>query len=292
MHHPPLHFAKSHGLGNDFVLVEAREDISIEQWRTLAPHLCDRHRGIGADGLIVHHPSAQADARMQIINSDGSEPEMCGNGLRTFVHYLHQHQGFKARQRIETGAGILSGEVVKTTARTAQIKVQMGAPRLGASQIPALGFEDSPILNQPLILETALNQPPHRFKVSLVSMGNPHCIVPVNKIPEDWHRLGKALMEHPQFPEQANIEFVVFHNRQRAEVKVWERGVGPTQACGTGACAVAVAGQLLNELDTETTIQLPGGDLFISWEGLNAPVYMTGPSEEVYSGIYALEGVL
>ena len=123
-------------------------------------------------------------------------------------------------------------------------------------------------------------------------MSNPHCVVPVDTIPEDWHAWGNALMKHPRFPRQANVEFVVFRHDTLAEVKVWERGVGPTEACGTGACAVAVAGQLLGALHTECVVRLPGGDLGLRWAGVNEPVYMTGPCEEVYSGIYVPEGVL
>lgn len=284
----PLAFVKNHGLGNDFILTAHREDITPEQWPLLARLLCERHRGIGADGLIVYHPSAQADARMQILNADGSEPEMCGNGLRTFVHYLHQHQGFGTAQRIETGAGVLTGKVLSHTAPHALIEVEMGAPRLTPEAIPVLGFSETPVLNAPLTLA----EQEKTFAVSLVSMGNPHCVIPVSDMPGDWHTWGEALMKHPQFPAQANIEFVVFHSPTEAEVKVWERGVGPTEACGTGACAVAVAGQLLQQLQSPCTIHLPGGPLHIRWEGLNHPVYMTGPSEEVYSGIYPLEGAL
>lgn len=284
----PLAFVKSHGLGNDFILTGHRPDLSPEQWPEIARKLCQRHRGIGADGLIVYHATETADARMQILNADGSEPEMCGNGLRTFVHYLHQHHGFASTLRIETGAGILTGKVLSRDVSQALIEVEMGPPHLAPESIPALGFTEGPVLNTPLCVPGTSQT----FNVSLVSMGNPHCVIPVTQIPEDWHALGEALMQHPQFPAQANIEFVVFHSPTEAEVKVWERGVGPTEACGTGACAVAVVGQLLQRLSPSCTLHLPGGPLQIRWDGINHPVYMTGPSEEVYSGIYPLEGAL
>ena len=285
-----LAFVKSHGLGNDFILTQSRPGVSDEEWSLWAAKLCHRHRGIGADGLIVYHPSQQGDARMQVINADGSIPEMCGNGLRTFVHYLHRHHGFSKALSIETGAGLLQCEVLSQQGRKAEVLVEMGVPVLTAADIPATGFGASPVLNSDL--EVSQGGGKRIFKVSLVSMSNPHCVVPVDTIPEDWHAWGNALMKHPRFPRQANVEFVVFRHDTLAEVKVWERGVGPTEACGTGACAVAVAGQLLGALHTECVVRLPGGDLGLRWAGVNEPVYMTGPCEEVYSGIYVPEGVL
>jgi diaminopimelate epimerase len=286
---PQLSFVKSHGLGNDFILLRAQPGISAAYWPLLARQLCHRHRGIGADGLIVYHDSQQADARMQVINADGSIPEMCGNGLRTFAHYLHRHHGLSKTLAIETGAGVLQCQLMASEDKAAEVCVEMGVPVLNAVDIPSLGFSRSPVLA--MDLDVTRDGLTRTFQVSLVSMGNPHCIVPVSEIPDDWHFWGEALMQHPRFPRQANIEFVVFRHAALAEVKVWERGVGPTEACGTGACAVAVAGQLLGALHAECVVQLPGGDLRIRWAGLNAPVYMTGPSEEVYSGIYVPEGV-
>ena len=289
---PPqqLAFVKSHGLGNDFILTQAQSGRTVESCSLLAQRLCDRHRGIGADGLIVYHPSEQGDARMQIFNADGSIPEMCGNGLRTFAHYLYRHHGLPQCLTLETGAGLLQCQIIAERGRVADVQVEMGVPILNASEIPALGFTASPVLATALSV-TRQGQT-RTFNVSLVSMGNPHCIIPVEDFPEDWLFWGEALMQHPCFPRQANIEFVVFHHSGLAEVKVWERGVGATEACGTGACAVAVVGQLLGELDPDCVVRLPGGDLNIRWAGLNMPVYMTGFSEEVYSGIYVPEGVL
>ncbi len=287
---PQLPFVKSHGLGNDFILMKAQPEIAAKHWPVLAQKLCHRRRGIGADGLIVYHSAQHEHARMEVINADGSIPEMCGNGLRTFAHYLCRHHGLPPVLSIQTGAGALQCQIIAQEGREAEVRVEMGVPVLRPADIPALGFSDAPVLG--LDLEVSREGRTRTFKVSLVSMGNPHCIVPVDKMPEDWHFWGEALMQHPRFPRQANIEFVVFHHDTLAEVNVWERGVGPTEACGTGACAVAVAGQLLGVLRTECVVRLPGGDLSIRWAGLNAPVYMTGPSEEVYSGIYVPEGVL
>ena len=284
-------FFKYHGLGNDFVLMNSTDVPGGQKLNQLASQCCDRHRGIGADGLILYHPSQnpQARARMQIINADGSEPEMCGNGLRTFAHYLHQQHNFEERFLVETAAGVLTCELSDTTPQRTQVRVDMGVPRLAQHDIPATGFSASPVINE--TLEVTESGDTRTFEVSLVSMGNPHCIVKVEQIPEDWHRWGKALMVHPRFPKQINVEFSVFHSPQEVEVKVWERGVGPTEACGTGACAVAVAGQLMGLLEPTSQVHLPGGPLDIAWNGINQTVYMTGPSVAVYSGIYAIPQV-
>ncbi|MGV3525589.1 MAG: diaminopimelate epimerase [Candidatus Sericytochromatia bacterium] len=268
----PLAFAKYQGLGNDFILIEGSElplDISLS---VLAQRLCDRHFGIGADGLLLRWPSSLGLARMQVINADGSEPEMCGNGLRCFVRYLADEGVLRNPCLIETGAGLLSA-----TDQPGGIRIQMGKPVLEASQIPALGWQESRVLMQPL--------PQTDFVVTLVSMGNPHCVIQVPSLAElDFAYWGPRLEKHPAFPARANVEFAEVLAPDRVLVKVWERGAGPTLACGTGACAVVVAGVLNGWLQSEVTVVLPGGELHIAWPAQDGPVWMEGPAEKVFRG--------
>lgn len=277
-------FYKYQGLGNDFILVNAA-DLPASPARTLlAQELCDRHFGIGADGLLIVHPSPNADARMQIINADGSEPEMCGNGLRCFVAYLHQIQDHeKNHYQIATGAGLLDVYYLPESGR---IRVNMGTPRLEAASLPALGFSQTPVLKERLDVEG------RNFEVTLVSMGNPHCIIAVD---ENWSSAdtrfwGPRIEQHARFPQRINVEFTRFENPQRAKISVWERGAGETLACGTGACATLVAGVLLGHLNREAELHLPGGPLQIRWDETSNQLWMEGPAHRVFSGRYEREG--
>lgn len=275
----PLAFAKYQGLGNDFILLEGGKlpsDISLPD---LARRLCDRHFGIGADGLLVHWPSREALARMQVINADGSEPEMCGNGLRCFVRYLADQGLAHHPLVIETGAGLLSAEW-----RPTGICIQMGKPVFEAARIPALGLGNGPILEQRL--------PGTDFVATLVSMGNPHCVIRVPALAElDFAHWGPRLEVHPAFPARMNVEFVEVLSPDRVAVKVWERGAGPTLACGTGACAVLVAGVYNGWLQSEATVSLPGGELRIGWPVQDGPVWMEGPAEKVFRGYWEAQDV-
>lgn len=277
-------FYKYQGLGNDFILVD-RADLSPDtDLPTLAQTLCDRHFGIGADGLLIVYPSTEADARMQVINADGSEPEMCGNGLRCFVAHLHQlTPSAQTHYHIATGAGILDVDYVSESGR---VRVNMGAPRLEAEAIPALGFAQSPVLKETLDVAGRL------FEVSLVSMGNPHCIIEVDQA---WGRSetlfwGPQIENHPRFPQRTNVEFTLFETPERAKISVWERGAGETLACGTGACATLVAGVLLGRLNRAAELHLPGGPLQIRWDKMSNQIWMEGPAHRVFSGSYEREG--
>lgn len=263
------------GLGNDFVIMSGADlppELSLEQ---AAQKFCNRHFGVGADGLILYWPSERADARMQILNADGSEAEMCGNGLRCFAQYLQSEHSMASELKIETGAGVLE------TSRQDEIfvKVQMGKPILEAEHVPVKGFERSPVVEQ------AIHLGEQSFPITAVSMGNPHCVLRVPSLENlNWQFWGQQLEKHPSFPARTNVEFVQVISPKVAKVNVWERGVGATLACGTGACAVLVAGVLGGWLDKEASIHLPGGALEIAWPEREGPVWMSGPAKTVFKG--------
>lgn len=275
-----LSFSKMQGLGNDFVVLDAQKLSQQQSISELATTLCDRHFGIGADGLILYWPSQVADARMQIMNADGSEAEMCGNGLRCFAQYLQAEHQMQENLRIETGAGILETQILAD----GQVQVQMGHPILDAEKIPTQGFAKSPVVSQ------AIHVGEQSFPITAVSMGNPHCVIRIPDLEQaDWQYWGKVLEKHPAFPAKTNVEFVQEIDQSSARVAVWERGVGPTLACGTGACAVLVAGVLGGWLDNRATIHLPGGPLEVAWPEQTGPVWLSGPAKLVFKGFYHLE---
>jgi len=275
-------FVKMQGLGNDFILLEGSRLPKGVKLPELAQQVCDRHLGIGADGLILAWPARleAASARMQIFNADGSEPEMCGNGLRCFARYLADQRPQPVPELvIETAAGLRQVRLGPT-----ELEVNMGLPILEPEALPALGFGNGPVIQQ------ALEAEGQRFEVTLVSMGNPHCVIQVPSLATfDFAHWGPRLERHPAFPARINLEFVEVLSPERAQVKVWERGAGATQACGTGACAVLVAGVLGGWLDHEAEMGLPGGDLTIAWEGLGQAVWMRGPAQKVFDGEIELE---
>lgn len=273
-------FYKFQGLGNDFIIIKASDLPYDTDLTLLAQRLCDRHFGIGGDGLILHHADAEADAAMQVINSDGSEPEICGNGLRCFVSYLYQVAGMRQHTfQIQTGAGLLQ---VSYLPEKHCARVNMGSPQLLPAQIPAQGWEGPAVLRQPLQVKQ------RTFEISLVSLGNPHCVIAVGP---DWTEAdtrywGPRLENHPAFPQRMNVEFAFFQSPSQARVSVWERGAGATLACGTGACATLVVGVLNGWLETKACITLPGGDLFIEWDRHKHWIWMEGPAHWVFSGHY------
>jgi diaminopimelate epimerase len=275
-----LQFFKVHGLGNDFILV----DLVKQEWpggedlSESARRLCHRQFGIGADGLVLLHSSPRADVFMQIINPDGSEAEMCGNAIRCVAKYLYERGGIKKEvMHIETRAGVMVPRLVLENGRVAAVRVDMGIPRLERQDIPMIG-PPGQVINEPLVLEG------QAFHVTAVSMGNPHCVLFVPDVERvDLHGLGPKLEKHPLFPRKTNVEFVQVLNRGEVRVRVWERGAGPTLACGTGACATVVAGVLNNYTDREVKVHLPGGTLLIEWKE-DDHLYMTGPAEEVFCG--------
>ncbi|MGB9803020.1 diaminopimelate epimerase [Desulfofundulus sp.] len=276
-----MQFFKVHGLGNDFILIDL---IRNEDWSDgvdlseTARQLCHRNFGIGADGLVLVRKSSRADAFMQIINADGSEAEMCGNAIRCVARYLYERGGIKKEVlRVETRAGVMVLRLVLEGRRLAAVRVDMGIPRLQRQEIPMIG-PPGRVLNEPLVLEG------QTFHITAVSMGNPHCILFVPDVEQvDIYYLGPKLEKHPLFPRKTNVEFVQVLNRGEVRVRVWERGAGPTLACGTGACATVVAGVLNNYTDRVVKVHLPGGTLLIEWME-DEHLYMTGPAEEVFCG--------
>ncbi len=272
-------FTKMHGLGNDFILIE-EDQISPEiDLAHFSKHVCDRHFGIGADGLIVIAPpdDPACDIQFKYFNQDGSRAEMCGNGIRCFARYVKDHRLTKQHEfRVET----LAGPVVPHLNPDGTVTVEMGQPILEPAKIPFKETQEGPVLQFPLPLKSGLVVP-----IAAVSMGNPHCIIFTDEIsqPLDYLVQGPEIERHPAFPAKTNVEFVEVLDRKTLSVKVWERGVGPTLACGSGACAVAVAARLRGLIDDQVAIQLPGGTLQILWNGQDQ-VLMTGAAQYVFIG--------
>lgn len=278
----PLPFVKMQGCGNDFIMVEDSLLLMDKDLHSLAKELCNRNFGIGADGLIISHDSEKADFRMQIINSDGSEPEMCGNGIRCFAKYLQLSGKIdKTDLEIETLAGIIKPSIVELQGKT-QVRVDMGEPILNPVDVPIAGFSSDRVINQELKVEEQV------FMINAVSMGNPHCIIFVDNLDNlDFNYWGPKLESWSAFPRKTNVEFVKVEDRNNLRVKVWERGAGPTLACGTGACATLVAAVLNNLADKKANVHLPGGTLEIEWADDNH-IIMTGPAEVSFAGVYNL----
>jgi diaminopimelate epimerase len=273
-----MRFTKMHGLGNDYVYVDCFQEKLSGDLPDLARRIADRHRGVGGDGLILICPSERADARMRMFNADGSESEMCGNGIRCVAKYVYDHGiAQKSTLTIETGRGVLTLELSVAGGKVDRVRVNMGEPILDGPKIPTT-FSGNPVVNAPLAIAG------RDLAVTCVSMGNPHCVTFVDELNDDWvHVVGKAIEKDAHFPQRVNAEFVQVLSRDEANMRVWERGSGETQACGTGACAVCVAGVLTGRTDRQLLIHLPGGDLELEWaEDKN--VYMTGPAVEVFSG--------
>lgn len=273
-----IDFFKLHGAGNDFVVIDAMQPnpaalAGLEAWKAAAPAICERHTGVGADGILLLWPSDVADVRMVVINADGSEAEMCGNGIRCVARFMRDAGRIEGTTcRVETGAGILSPELLGGDL----VRVSMGRPRLERREIPMTGPESERVVDEHLE-GTAL-------RITAVSMGNPHAVVFLPDL-EDFHfeLLGPVLSGHKRFPEGVNAGFAQVLSPSEIRLRVWERGVGPTLACGTGACAAAVAGNLSGRLERDVRVHLPGGTLRIEW-GADDVVYMTGPAVPVYRG--------
>ena len=273
-------FTKWQGCGNDFVLFDCLQD-DIEDYASVARKVCDRHYGVGADGILVVLPSAQADFCMRIFNTDGSEAEMCGNGIRCFARYLYDFGLTKeTRFTVETGAGILVPEIVLEGGKVKGIKVDMGEPHLLGEEIPVVGFDGAKVIDKSMSVDG------QEYHFTAVSMGNPHCVIFVDDA-ENFpiYELGHKFEEHALFPKKTNTEFVEVKDRQHVRMRVWERGAAVTLACGTGSCATVVAGILNGKLDRDaaTEVELDGGKLSIHWANDNH-VFMTGPAELVFSG--------
>jgi len=271
-------FTKMHGLGNDFILVDGFQETLSPDLSQITLKLCDRHFGIGADGVIVVLPSETADFRMRIINSDGSEVEMCGNGIRCFAKYVYEENLIKqATFTVETLAGIMTPSLVLQGDKVTGVRVDMGEPSLERSAVPMFGSVGQALHESLEVLDTT-------FYITALSMGNPHCVIFVDDVGQiDLEKYGPALETHRVFPKKTNVHFLEVQNRAEIKMRVWERGVGPTLACGTGACASLVAAVLNQKTERQAKIHLPGGTLEIEWAE-NNHVYMTGPAQKVFSG--------
>jgi len=276
-----IEFAKYHGLGNDFILIDNRLSSQPVATPEQAIKLCDRHFGIGADGVIFALPGQNGtDYTMQIFNSDGSEPEMCGNGIRclaAFVAEIDGDQQENSQKRIHTLAGTITPQIMPD----GQVKVDMGVPRLLASEIPTtLCSEGVKVVDKPL---EVVGQ---NWNVTCVSMGNPHCITFVEDVAAiPLENIGPQFEHHAVFPQRTNTEFIEVVRRDYLKMRVWERGAGATLACGTGACAALVAGVLTGRCDRTATVELPGGCLQIEWSQVDQRLLMTGPAERVFTGV-------
>ncbi len=282
-----MKFTKMQGAGNDFVLVETR-DIKRD-WSAVAIAMCDRHYGIGADGLLLLLPSQAADFGMRILNADGSESNACGNGLRCMVKYfLDGSPGNSGDQEITvaTSAGIRRARVHKTTGKVTEIQTGMGEPRIGYndSSVPVKQREGG-LVDITSTLNHAITVEGKELCLSLVSMGNPHAVYFYQEQVSDFplSQLGPKVERHKAFPSRINFEVVNVIDRTQIEASVWERGVGETLACGSGACAITVAARLLGYVDDKVEIKLPGGILGVEWDGVGE-VLLSGAAETVFTG--------
>jgi diaminopimelate epimerase len=292
-----MKFTKMHGAGNDYVYVDCFEHAFPANPGVLARTIADRNFGVGGDGLIFICPSTVADARMRMFNADGSEAEMCGNGVRCVAKYVYDHDICRATTlKIETGRGVLTLDVKVQDDRVERVRVDMGEPILEAAripvQIPGLAAE-SQVVNVPgpsdacpgseaaELMGKAGVQP----LLTCVSMGNPHAVIYCDNVAEvPLAKIGPILERHAWFPQRINVHFVQVHSPREVTMRTWERGSGITLACGTGASAVCVAGVLTGRGDRKILAHLPGGDLELEWNAENNHVYMTGPAVEVFSG--------
>jgi len=289
-----MQFTKMHGLGNDYVYVDCFSE-HIDNPADLAVRISNRHFGVGSDGLILIEPSEIADARMRMFNADGSESPMCGNGIRCVAKYVYDHNlartdtefslpgqtTFPTSLRIETGRGILTvGLDLGQDGLASRVCVNMGQPILESTQIPVAA-------ETPTVVNLSLHIEGQDLSMTCVSMGNPHAVFFCEDLDAiDLPHLGPIIERHELFPQRVNVHFVKAEGPDELTMKTWERGSGVTLACGTGACACAVAGVLIGQCDRIVTAHLPGGDLQLNWRQEDNCVYMTGPAAEVFTGIW------
>lgn len=276
-----MDFVKMHGLGNDFVFIEDKTG-QDKDYTALARAMCNRHTGIGADGLIVIVDSRVADVRMRIINSDGSEAEMCGNGIRCFAKYVYDSGIIeKKRFTVETPAGIMEPEITVGADNKAElITINMGRPSFNRSEIPMEGA-DGRVLNEDLCVDG------ENWKITSLLMGVPHTVTYVDDVDSvDIEKIGPLFEKHETFPKHTNINFAQQMDDRTVKVRTWERGAGATLACGTGSCSVAVASFLNGRTGREVDIQLPLGTLHIEYREEDGNVYMTGPAAVSFTGTW------
>ncbi|WP_300670359.1 diaminopimelate epimerase [Desulfoluna sp.] len=276
-----IDFAKMEGLGNDFILLDDMDGaLGTLGYAALAKKLCDRRFGVGADGMILALPSDSCDIGFRIFNSDGSEAEMCGNGMRCFAAFVTARGLLSGtRFRVETKAGVIVPEIIEETRNgVTQVCVDMGEPVLKPRDIP-FDVEGDRALSVPLIADE------REFAITAVSMGNPHAVIVVDHLTgEEPTIFGSAIETHPLFPVKTNVEFVEVVSPSEVKMRVWERGAGETLACGTGACATAVATHLLGLTGRQVTVGLKGGDLAIAWNEGDNHILKTGPATLAFEG--------
>ena len=276
-----MKFTKMHGCGNDYIYVDgARENIPAERKSEVVKFLSDRHFGIGGDGVIFINPSDVADFEMEMYNMDGSRSEMCGNGIRCVGKYVYDH-GLtrKTSLSIVSCGKVKYLELTVEDGKVAKVRVNMGSPVLEAAEIPVVASQ-SPVVDTPIAVDG------REYRMTCVSMGNPHAIVYVDEMIDDetLAKIGPLFEHHERFPRRVNTEFVKVLDRERVQMRVWERGTGETLACGTGACAVTVASILNGLTEDGITVELLGGNLEIFWDREENVVYMTGPATTVFEG--------
>jgi diaminopimelate epimerase len=275
-----LKFTKMQGTGNDFLFVESQND-SGRDWEALSRAICDRHYGAGADGLIVLLPSGRADVRMRLFNADGSEAEVSGNGVRCLVKYAIERglaTGTDGRLRIEAVHGILEAEASMTGGRITAVKLSMGPPRFAPNEVPVVA-EMEPVVDFPLEVDG------RRLVLTCLSMGNPHAVLFLDEPVESYplETIGPKVEHHAAFPERVNFGVAQVKSPGRMALRVWERGVGETLACGSGCCAAVVAARLKGDVRDRVEIEQPGGVLAVEWNG-DGDVSLSGPAEFVFEG--------
>ena len=275
-----LQFTKMQGLGNDYVYIDCTKK-KLENASEVAVKVSDRHFGIGSDGLILINASNVADFEMEMYNADGSRGEMCGNGIRCVAKYVYDY-GLTDQTHIsvETLGGIKYLDLTVEEGRVRQVRVDMGRPMLCPAEIPVIANGES-VIDMPIEVDGT------EYRMTAVGMGNPHTVVFMEDVDElEIERIGPKFEHHPCFPNRVNTEFVKVLDQNTVKMRVWERGSGETLACGTGACAVAVACILNGLTENEVTVQLLGGDLLIEWDREQNKIYMTGPAEVVFDGVW------
>ena len=274
-----MKFTKMQGIGNDYVYVNCLQE-TIENPSELAKKISDRHYGVGSDGLIMINPSDKADFEMEMYNADGSRGEMCGNGIRCVAKYVYDY-GLtdKTSISVETLAGIKYLDLTVEDGKVVLVKVDMGKPMLRPEEVPVVS-EKEEVIDEPITVDG------QEYRMTCVSMGNPHAVVFIDQDVKEFplETVGVKFENHERVPKRVNTEFVNVLDRHTAQMRVWERGSGETLACGTGACAVAVACALNGLTEDEVTVKLLGGDLQIKWDREKNTVYMTGPAEVVFDG--------
>ncbi len=281
-----MKFTKMHGIGNDYIYVNGFKE-TVMNPSEAAKRLSDRHFGVGGDGLILIQPSKKADFKMEMYNSDGSLGAMCGNGIRCVGKYVYDY-GLtdQTRVSVETESGIKFLDLTEKQGKVSQVEVDMGEPVLKPESVP-VSLEGDSVIDREFTLGEK------KYRITCVSMGNPHCVVPVENVQElEIEKMGPLFEHHSLFPDRVNTEFIRVLDRENVQMRVWERGSGETLACGTGACAVAVACVLNGWTQEQITVHLLGGELKIRWDREKNRVFMTGPAQTVFEGEIDLERFL